>query len=55
MSRRGICFDNAAMGNFFGHLKSEMDSWVKLGPKKEVIARIDDYICVYNNERIRKN
>jgi putative transposase len=54
MSRRGVCLDNAAMENFFGHLKSELGSRIKRGTKEEVKARIDDYIWFYNNERIQQ-
>jgi putative transposase len=46
MSRRGVCLDNAAMENFFGHLKSEMGSSIKGGTKKELKARIDDYMSL---------
>jgi transposase InsO family protein len=55
MSRKGNCWDNACMENFFGLMKSEtirqsngllsVDGMIKL---------IDDYIHWYNNQRIQK-
>jgi transposase InsO family protein len=53
MSRRGNCWDNAPMENFFGHLKEEALRHLK--PSSFVQARqiVDDYICFYNYERIQ--
>ena len=53
MSRRGNCWDNAPMENFFSHLKSEAIHHVKLQTfhqAKEVIA---EYIRFFNYERIQ--
>ena len=53
MSRRGNCYDNAVMENFFGHLKSELfylqDFESMEHFKQELIA----YIDYYNNRRIK--
>lgn len=53
MSRRGNCWDNAPMENFFGHLKAEAIRPLKpetIQHAKEVIA---EYIHFYNHERIQ--
>lgn len=53
MSRRGNCWDNAPMENFFSHLKSEVIHHIQLQTftqAKEVIA---DYIRFFNYERIQ--
>ena len=53
MSRKGNCYDNAAMESFFGHLKSELLYLQKFESvdhfKRELIA----YIDYYNNRRIK--
>lgn len=54
MSRRGVCLDNAAMENFFGHLKSELYWWPKVGTKNQLAAQISDYINFYNTQRIQE-
>ena len=53
MSRRGNCWDNAPMENFFGHLKEEALSQYKSLSFQEAQQIIDDYICFYNYERIQ--
>ena len=53
MSRRGNCWDNAPMENFFGHLKSEAIRPVKLETLRQAQEVIDDYIHFYNYERIQ--
>ncbi len=58
MSRRGNCWDNAYIENFFGHLKSELYI-PKKGSKEsksfeEIKNSIDQYIYWYNNDRIQK-
>ncbi len=53
MSRRGNCWDNAPMENFFGHLKEEALRQYKTPTFKEAQQIIDDYICFYNYERIQ--
>jgi len=55
MSRKGNCWDNACMENFFGLMKSETIKQVKrLLSVDEMKSLIDDYICWYNNRRIQK-
>jgi len=53
MSRRGNCWDNAPMENFFGHLKEEALRQYKIPTFQEANQIIDDYICFYNYERIQ--
>ncbi len=53
MSRRGNCWDNAPMENFFGHLKEEAIRPVKLETIQQAKEVIDDYIHFYNHERIQ--
>lgn len=53
MSRRGNCWDNASMENFFGHLKEEcLRQYDKLS-FLEAKFIIDEYILFYNYERIQ--
>ena len=55
MSRKGNCWDNACMENFFGLMKSETIKQVKrLLSVDEMKRLIDDYIHWYNNQRIQK-
>ena len=54
MSRKGNCYDNSVMENFFSHLKEEMfnnDSFVSIS---ELRAAIDEYIQWYNTERMQQ-
>jgi putative transposase len=53
MSRRGNCWDNAPMENFFGHLKEEYLRQFKKTSFKEMQQLIDEYIYFYNYERIQ--
>ena len=53
MSRRGNCWDNAPMENFFGHLKEEFLRQFKKTTFKEMELLIDEYIYFYNHERIQ--
>ena len=55
MSRKGNCWDNACMENFFGLMKSETIRQSKeLLSVDGMIKLIDDYIHWYNNQRIQK-
>ena len=54
MSRKGNCYDNAVMENFFGHLKSEMYHGERFISVKEFYQAIDDYIFWYNNYRLQQ-
>ena len=53
MSRRGNCWDNAPVENFFGHLKEEYLRQFKKTTFKETEQLIDEYIYFYNYERIQ--
>jgi transposase InsO family protein len=53
MSRRGNCWDNAPMENFFGHLKEETIRRVKNPTFQEAQQIIDEYIYFFNYERIQ--
>lgn len=55
MSRKGNCYDNAIMENFFGTIKSEMFYLKKYASIKELKKDIKEYIRYYNNDRIRLN
>jgi putative transposase len=53
MSRRGNCWDNAPMENFFGHLKEEALRHIKTPTFEEAKLIIDEYIYFFNYERIQ--
>jgi putative transposase len=53
MSRRGNCWDNAVIENFFGHLKEEAFYQVFNPTFEEVKQIVDDYVDFYNYERIQ--
>jgi putative transposase len=53
MSRRGNCWDNAPMENFFGHLKEEAIGRYKDLTFQEARQIIDEYIYFFNYERIQ--
>ena len=53
MSRRGNCWDNAPMENFFGHLKEEYLRQFKKPTFAEAQQLIAEYIYFYNYERIQ--
>lgn len=52
MSRRGNCWDNAIVENFFGQLKSEMFYLELFTSVESLMAEIDAYIRWYNYDRI---
>jgi putative transposase len=52
MSRKGNCYDNAVMENFFGHLKEELFHHVRFLSTDALEAALHDYIRWYNNDRI---
>lgn len=52
MSRKGNCYDNAVMENFFGHLKSEMFHHNRFETVEGFTTALDTYIHWYNTERI---
>lgn len=54
MSRKGNCYDNSVMENFFGTLKQEMyygNTYYSFAELKETIER---YIKYYNEKRIKE-
>ncbi|MHC8408903.1 IS3 family transposase [Pseudomonas sp. Hz4] len=53
MSRKGNCYDNAAMESFFGTLKSEFFYLKKFENVDELHAGLVDYIHYYNHRRIK--
>lgn len=53
MSRRGNCWDNAPMENFFGHLKEEALRQLKTPTFEELKEIVDEYIHFFNHERIQ--
>ena len=53
MSRKGNCYDNAAMENFFGHLKSELLYLQEFESLDHFKQELIDYIDYYNNRRIK--
>jgi len=53
MSRVGKCIDNGPMEGFFGILKSEMFYDKKFQSMEDLIAKINDYIKFYNEERFQ--
>ena len=52
MSRKGNCYDNAVMENFFGHLKEELFHRVRFLSTDALAAQLTEYIRWYNTERI---
>jgi len=55
LSRKGNCWDNACMENFFGLMKSETIRQTKqLLTVDGMVRLINDYIHWYNNQRIQK-
>lgn len=53
MSRRGNCYDNASMENFFGILKTECIRRYRISSFEEARELIDAYVNFYNYERIQ--
>ena len=53
MSRKGNCYDNSVMENFFGHLKSELLYLQEFDSMEHFKAELIDYIDYYNNRRIK--
>ncbi|MGP9034931.1 IS3 family transposase [Glutamicibacter mysorens] len=51
MSRKGNCFDNSVMENFFGHLKSEMFHGEHFADFEDLKVEIETYIDWYNVSR----
>ena len=53
MSRKGNCFDNAAIESFFGTLKAEYYHLATLDGIAALDARVNGYIHYDNHERIK--
>ena len=53
MSRKGNCYDNSVMENFFGHLKSELLYLQEFKSMEHFKAELIDYIDYYNHRRIK--
>ncbi|MFW3166019.1 IS3 family transposase [Pseudomonas syringae pv. syringae] len=53
MSRKGNCYDNAAIESFFSTLKSEFFYLNKFNDLDELQAGIEEYIEYYNHSRIK--
>ena len=52
MSRRGNCWDNSPQESFFGHMKDEISDLIAICITfEDVVARIDDWMDYYNNDR----
>lgn len=54
MSRKGNCYDNSVMENFFGVMKQEMYYGSVYYSFKELAEAIEKYIAYYNEKRIKK-
>lgn len=54
MSRKGNCYDNAPIENFFSVMKQEMYYGKIYQSYKELETAITDYIQYYNEERIKE-
>lgn len=55
MSRKGNCYDNSPMENFFGIIKQEMYYGYVYKSFKELEDAVTKYIRYYNEERIKEN
>ena len=53
MSRKGNCYDNSVMENFFGHLKSELLYLQEFDSIDHFKKELIEYIDYYNNRRIK--
>lgn len=53
MSRKGNCYDNSQMENFFSLLKQEMYHNIVYTSFEELKQVIEDWIDYYNHKRIK--
>ena len=53
MSRKGNCYDNSVMENFFSHLKSELLYLQDFDSMEHFKSELIEYIDYYNNRRIK--
>lgn len=54
MSRKGNCYDNAPMENFFGILKSELTHHRRYRTRQEAMREINEYIEIFYNRQRRQ-
>jgi putative transposase len=54
MSRKGNCWDNACMENFFSHFKTECFYLYSFKKTEEVKEAVNKYIRFYNHQRFQK-
>ena len=54
MSRKGNCYDNAPMENFFSVLKREIYDGYVYRSRQELVQAIEHFIRNYNNDRIKE-
>ena len=54
ISRKGNCYDNSVMENFFGIMKQEMYYGCVYYSYEELKSAIEKYIEYYNNQRIKQ-
>ena len=54
MSRKGNCYDNAPMENFFSVLKRKIYDGCIYRSRKEMVQAIENFIRYYNNDRIKE-
>ena len=53
MSRKGNCFDNAVIKNFFGLLKSDLLYLQEFRSMEHFKLELLEYLDYYNNRRIK--
>jgi len=54
MSRKGNCFDNAVIENFFGILKTELFYIQTFSSVEDFIRQLHEYMHYYNNRRTKE-
>ena len=53
MSRKGNCYDNAVIENFFGMVKTEFFEHQNFKSVEEFRSKLISYLDYYNNDRIK--
>ena len=53
MSRKGNCYDNSVMENYFGIMKSELLYFKEFESVEDFKLELENYINYYNNNRIK--
>lgn len=53
MSRKGNCYDNSVMENFFGIMKSELLYWKEFESVEHFKKELEKYIEYYNTKRMK--